>query len=1347
MITRPIAKWRTLQKWILTSLILFSIPHISVTQDSPSKKFSYLSTNEGLSDPSVGSIYQDHYGLVWIGTRAGLNCYDGEKMIAYKSGDFGLGNDHIYDVQGTNNDSLIWLGTREGIAIFDRFKKEFKSLVIGKDSTNASVIEILPVSDNDIWIASFDGLYRYQSGNLSHYKSDSTDANSLSNDALLGLLKVDKKLYVGSYSGLNILDLTTLKFANSSNSDDAIFKETDFYVQSIYERANGEIWMSAFEDYNGGVLVQLFPDGRVVKHVNDPSNDESLMYNYSVLSIAEDENNRLWIGSNGAGISIYNDLSGTFENITHDAKKDQGLNDIDVWEVFRDSKGTMWIGTDGGGINLFHPSYSRFNTKRNNPFDPNSINSNQILSFEDTEDFLWLGTNAATGLVRVNKKNGEVKNFPYSEDFSISLYDNTVYDILEVNESLWITSYSGNLSKLNSKTNKMDHLFGKNIFSSDYFSTIILHQNQLLLGAGTGGVNVFDLNTERAEIYPLPKEDRYVPIDHMALKENILWIATEKGVKLFDVRKREYLSVEEELENKVVTYIHHTINDTWVGTNDGLIRLSEDKMDHFQVEQGLSDNIVQGIASSNPDTIWVTTKNGLNRIDVANNQIVNFYKEDGLQDNLFNHRSIKKGLDGTIYVGGNNGYSSFLPREIAINQELEKPLFLSLKVIEEDTINEKSLLNIEDVNLSYFQSTFSLDFFIPSFSHRSKHSFKYRIVGLNNQFFDLGNKSEINITNLGYGNYILEVFATNSDGIWSTEPAKLNISIEPPFWLRWYAFVGYAVVLLGAFVMRDIYQKRERKRLEQIVADRTFKINEQKEKAEKDSYLIKQQSEKLREMDKVKTRFFSNISHEFRTPLTLIQGPIETLLLKKNATQESVQSNLKVASRNVNTLRNLIDEILEFNKLDTGSLEVSTVSVALKDYIEELSLGYEMLAKEHGIHWKSTCLFEENLRLDLPLDQVERICHNLVSNAVKHTPKKGSVKFLIAYEESNLIVAVEDSGTGISESDQELIFERFYQSSHGKQMPHSSGIGLAYAKEVANALNGSIAVESKLGQGSKFTFTIPAQLTSRESIQVLETLSDAEELESHSSKYQYPNNKILIAEDNQEMASYIKQVLGEDFEIRLAENGVEALSTLESFDADLIISDIMMPKMDGMQLLKEVKKHPIWKFKSMMILTAKSGRDVRLDALSFGLDDYLTKPFSSKELEIRVRNILQNQYNRSQWLLQNNEMQSEIEDPLIKELVMEIEKNVGDKNFGVPSLSNFASLSDRQLSRVVKKSTGLTPASLIKEVKLNKAKHYFEMKTYRTVAEVCYAVGFEKPSYFSHLFFERYGKKPSHYFQ
>lgn len=516
-----------------------------------------------------------------------------------------------------------------------------------------------------------------------------------------------------------------------------------------------------------------------------------------------------------------------------------------------------------------------------------------------------------------------------------------------------------------------------------------------------------------------------------------------------------------------------------------------------------------------------------------------------------------------------------------------------------------------------------------------------------------------------------------------------------------------------------------------------------KEKALYDKRVIEEQSAKIRELDQVKTRFFSNISHEFRTPLTLIQGPIESILLGKAKDEASLEKNLKVAKRNVHNLRSLIDEILEFNNLEMGSLEITYLPVVVVDFLSELSQNYETLIAERGLEWLLHHNIQPSLQLSLPIDKVERILHNLLSNAIKHSPIGAGVGLDVSYENGLFSVKVTDEGMGIALADQEKIFERFYQAAEGKLMPHSSGIGLAYVKEITEALGGSITVKSEIVKGTSFLFQLPAQLAVSNAQQPLEV---DETNKTESPAYPYSNNKILVTEDNEEMANYIRQVLGDEFQIEWAENGQVALEKLQDFDADLVISDIMMPVMDGLELLEKLKSDDRHKFRSVIMLTAKSNQATRLDALSFGLDDYLTKPFNPLELEFRVKNLLKNQYERAEWLKKEEMADEEIKDPLIRNLISEIEKNITNRNFGVLDLSSSVALSDRQLTRVVKKSIGMTPANLIREVKLQKAKSYLETKTYRTVSETCYAVGFEKPGYFSTVYFERYGKKPSSYF-
>ncbi len=604
-------------------------------------------------------------------------------------------------------------------------------------------------------------------------------------------------------------------------------------------------------------------------------------------------------------------------------------------------------------------------------------------------------------------------------------------------------------------------------------------------------------------------------------------------------------------------------------------------------------------------------------------------------------------------------------------------------------------------------------------------------------------------TNLPHGSYTFKTQAKNLYGVVG-ETAAYSFIVLPPWYFTLWAYASYLILITvfiwGLLKVNSRRLRNENLKLERTIQKRTEEIRSQKEQAEKDRELIKEQAEKLEELDKVKTRFFSNISHEFRTPLTLIKGPIEAILSGKASDKKTEKKNLQIAQRNSVMLQNLIDEILEFNRLETGKIELNRQPVFLHDFLSELGFNYEVLAGESQIKWSLDLTLPSNLKVDLDANKFEHILNNLISNAVKHTMKDGKIDLQVGYRDGAISTAVIDSGVGIEENELKHIFERFYQTFTGAQSEHSSGIGLAYVKEIIELMEGEIKVKSEVGIGTTFNFSIPAEELGLEQVATKEDKEIDLELPE---KYPHSNNKILIVEDNTEMQNYIQQILSDEFELLKANNGKEALEAMEDFAPDLIISDIMMPVMDGMELLQHLKEDERLRFKSVIMLTAKSSQETKLEALQFGLDDYITKPFNPLELEIRVKNILGNQYERMQAILNNEDKDDQANgtsiDPLIEDLKSKIEENIGDSKFGVLHLSDHAALSDRQLTRIVKRATGLTPANLIKEVKLQRGKSFFEQKIYRTVAEVSYAVGFEKPSYFSKIYFERFGKKPSEY--
>jgi len=1303
--------------------------------------FKVISTDDGLADASVSSVYQDRHGFIWIGTRNGLNQYSGADM-RHIGLEQGMKNVYVYDVIGSYEDSLIWIGTRKGVWVWSRYEETLHPVVLS-DGDEPVITQITIESDESVWLAGLSGVWHSSADGWEHYVADSTDNYSLSDNYTTNLIVTSSLVFVGAEKGINVLDRVTGRFSHAGNSKEPLLSQLQLSTQSLYRRSNGELWAGAYDYDKGAVAIQIQWPDKAHFYYNDPKNDASLGYNYSILDFEEDSQGRLWIGTNGGGVSIFEDADSTFSNIVHNPKASDGLNDMDVWETFKDRSGLMWLGTDGGGINLHHSIYDRFFSERHNPFDPHSINSNQILTIEDTDSVVWFGTNSATGLSRMSKHSGKFYNYPFTDNPRVSLYDNTVYDLEQIGQFLWITSYAGGLSRLDIRNGTYEHYYtdesSRDGFLSNYMTTIVPIGETLFLATGAGLAS-FDMKNKTQHTHINPQYQKQEKLNHLALLGDVLWIATDDGIQLFDVKSEEFLNVPDNYQlSTQVNYIHHSQGFSWLGTHDGLYQISSEGVPRRI--NGLSNQYIQAITSDDQGRLWVTTKRGLNLLNIKTGQVVKFFEVDGLQDESFNERTIAQGSDGRIYVGGNNGFSWFDPAQVQPILEVVPPQLISAKIITADTFEVVSLIGKDFIDLDHDQSTFMINFFVADYVFPEKLSFKYRLLGLSDQFFDLGNAREISITDLSPGTYQLELYASNVDGVWGTDPIKLHIVVAPPFWLSWYAFLLYVLLIGGVFVARLQYVKAENRRLERLVDERTEELQQQKVKAEKDKELIANQAQQLQELDNVKTRFFSNISHEFRTPLTLIQGPIESVLQGKSK-GEDISKNLMVASRNVSTLRNLIDEILDINHLELGKVKLEYIPVDINDYMKELVVGYELMCKEHGITWHHQLGFEKGLKLNLPISKVQKILHNLISNAIKYTGSGKSISLVAKYAGKRLMLSVKDEGSGIPESEIDKIFERFYQTSHGKLMAHSSGIGLAYVKEIAGALGGDVSVQSTIGEGSTFNFSMPAQEFDQPT-DVKRKKKETALIEIDLEPYAHPNNKILLAEDNAEMADYICHVLGDQFEINQVQNGQEALDALRHFDADMIITDIMMPVMGGLELMENLKSHHDWKYKSVVMLTAKANQELKLEALNFGIDDYITKPFSPLELEIRVRNILSNQYERNHYIADTQE--NDTTDPLIEKLIDVIEANIDNSQFGVLNLSESVALSDRQLTRITKKSLGMTPAILIRDVKLQKARNYLEQRKFRSVSEVSYAVGFEKASHFTRLYFERFGKKPSEY--
>ena len=1319
-------------KAIFYSIALFYAVNPAICQ--PDYTFKSFSVEEGLSNASVNKLFKDEYGLFWIGTRDGLDRYNGHDFRHYyhdKGNPKSLSDNYIFDLIQYGRDSLF-IATDNGIDIYRYSSDDFHHVHVANEEPYTA-IHFEVDTQNKLWATTSIGLLKIEKDSIYHFQADSLDPWSLDESYLQDIVFYKNKAFISSYFSLNLLDIATGKFSNKNNSENPVFHLSDTPIYKMKLTSDGYIWYGiVVDDGVGSYLVRVNPE--TLEYTLYPQGAKGLGVFYAILTIEELPSGQILFGTNGGGIYLYQPDEDTFYHYNHNPKDEGTVNDIDIWDLYVDDREVLWVGTDGGGVNWSHKVLNRFSTERNNPFDDHSLQLNDVHSFFETAEHLWVGVNGLGGISKLDKNSGKYFNYKFDQNEKYSLWDNTVYALTgDDNGSVWVGSYSGGISKLNQETNLFtQHLININnrtVIPSNYTSDLIAVDSFVYVGSGNGLWRI-NIHHNRWDHFPrVPTEYGFGDIinDLSVDKNGLIWCGSQEGLFSFDPHTYQFDSLGTELDSIRINHLTYENNRLLVSSSRGLYRVEEGQVQLvLRRSDGLLSDNVLGAVFDQRDRIWLMTNKGLNSY-APSGQIQSYFIGDGLQGNQYNVGAIYKGLEGRVYLGGLNGYSSFDPDDIYPFKNESHTLFESYELQKKDLNYTFSLIGLDQISLNYDDDLLTLFISSDQIIGSEKTNYQYRIRELSGNNW-IPTNNELVFTDLKTGIYTLDVRSSNYDGIWG-KPTSLTIRIKPPFWASGWAYISYVLLFIGAIVTRDRKIKRDKIRLEKIVTERTSEVN--------------QQAEKIKELDKIKTRFFSNISHEFRTPLTLIQGPILSIIQGKTKDPAQVERNLKVANRNVDTLRSLIDEILEFNKLETGNLNINHIPVHVKDYFEELDNSYRLLTEEQGVFWEMNLSFEPTLRIILAADQVQKIVHNLVSNAFKYSSSGDKIRLDVTYQDDHLIVSVTDQAGGIPSEELDKIFERFYQTSHGQLQPHSTGIGLAYVKEITHALGGEISVESEYGKGSKFSLKLKAdQFISPSGPHKVKEV--VENLERPHQRYAYPNNKILVVEDNIEMADYIAQVLGDEFQVMRQSNGQEALEVMDSYNPDLVITDIMMPVMDGLELLEKIKSDPKWRLKSMMMLTAKSSYETRLEALSFGLDDYLTKPFSPMELEIRVRNILQNQFERMSYLSADNETEFS-NDPIINDLIEQIELNIANRNFGVLNLSEKAALSDRQLTRVVKKTTGLTPANLIKEVKLRKAKSGLESKSFRTVSEVANSVGFEKSSYFSKVFFERYGKMPSEY--
>jgi len=1352
-------------------------------------RFDHLTIENGLSSNHTRFIYQDSKGFLWVATEDGLNRYDGYTFKHYKhdpKNKNSLSDNAVYSIY-EDDENLFWITTRNGLNIFDPVKEKFTRFNHNPSDSSAissdKLIEIVEDTLGNIWIASRQGLNQFNRKNRTFtvYKNIPESINSLSHNYVNTLL-VDRNgnLWAGTKKGLNKFNYNDSTFTRYYSNPDLPGSLSNDFINCIYEDTDGNLWIGTISGLNK--LVSSKGDSADFIHFNyDPLNPNSLSGN-NVKTICEDDDKNLWIGTIGGGISIYNPQSNKFSAIKHNPKSSQSLSDDIIYHLTKDNSGIIWVSTFSKGINKFNPAKRRFAHYQPDPNTFLQIKENDITAvLIDINKKLWIGTNG-NGLALIDKKslhyNGENKNI-YRKGDKNSINNDYITSIIQDREGfIWIGTFGGGLNKYDSyKKHFTVYKKEKNnpkSLSNDFIHTVYEDKEGFIwVGTGLGGVCRFDKNTNTFNCYnynPSEPQNEKNPsaVEVTAICEDakgFLWFGTSTGgLNKFDKKNQTFTHFRHHPDqpdgigsNRIVTIYADSKNNLWVGTFGNGLNLYDRQSDsfiHFTEDDGLAGNTVVAIVEDSDNNLWISTNNGISKFDPAEKLFRNFNTNDGLQGKEFNANSVYYDENNNlIYFGGVNGLNIFNPDMITDNLVKPEIVITDFRLFNKsitpgaNSVLDQSIQFTDQINLSYDQNVIAFEFSALHFINPVKNSYAYKMEGFDSEWINSGSKRFAEYTNLDPGNYVFKVKGANSDGIWNETGTSISIIIDPPFWRTWWAYVIYIVLIIGGFLSIRRYE------LNRIGLKNQLKLKEL-------------ESKKHQEIDELKSKFFANISHEFRTPLTIILGSLDKLTKEMDVTSDIKE--YAVMKRNASRLLQLINQLLELSRIESGTVKLIVSENDIVKFLKRITASFSSLAYQKNLKILfdgvdiETAKADQEIMIYFDKKKIETVFYNLLSNALKFTSEGERIEVNI-YRQANFVkINFVNTGVEIPKEKTERIFERFYQvDDSGTRNFEGSGIGLSLAKEYVELHKGMIEVESADNK-TRFTIYLPIGKSHLDIENISTKFDDTESFDfatsipaSELTTTEIQNiyltdidkTKILIVEDNYDLREMIKENLRGEYIVLEAENGFKGQEIAEDKIPDLIISDIMMPKMDGNELTKKIKSNEKTNHIPIILLTAKAATKDKLEGLESGADDYLIKPFNEQELKIRVRNLIKiRQQMREKFQSQMLIKPSDVIIPSTQKLFVDklskiIEANMSNEHFSVEDLCKELGMSRSQLHRKIKAVTNQSTSEFIRNFRLQRAAELLKQDA-GNIAEISYMVGFNSQNYFTKMFQNLYGKTP-----
>ncbi|WP_282122150.1 hybrid sensor histidine kinase/response regulator transcription factor [Algibacter mikhailovii] len=1392
------------------ALFLFGI---SQSYGQNSQKFERLTTANGLSQSDVNAIYQDDDGFMWFGTHDGLNRYDGYNFTVFKPNaddKNSISSNLIWKIIGDENGNL-WIGTTGGgLNYFDKKTETFKTFKKNKSnkySLQSNYITLLyKDSKRRLWIGSNRGLdmidlkKSIDSLEVEHFNIFTNNISPSRNNSTVNVLFEDKmkQLWKGDYYGLSKLSI--------NKNGDQYFKPIDTSIN--FPGVN--IRCIAQDGFNNLIIGT---SNALYRFSPEKESDNTQLIRKGAFTTLSIRNNQIWAGTLGGLIEFDNSSATELPRLVSIYKYDpvnpyHSLSKDAVKSLFIDKTGIVWVGTNGGGVNKFDPQRKQFR-HINKSLDPNSLSHDKVRTIlEDSQKNLWVGTEGG-GLnmlsVTNRKTNKFIKFDKVNNVFALEEIHlknaSKLFIGVESSPGLYELDLTDNKPKANQDIKPITEV------RNSVFSILQDRDKNVWVGTYRDGVYRWLINNEKTDF----KKDALIhyPDNKFSLPSNIIrdifqdsngniWFATGRGLcrlkpDQIHVEKPKFNVFQTNPNNKtsishnyVLTIAESKSGVIWVGTlGGGLNKVIENletntiEFKRYSEENGLPNNVIKDILEDDQGNLWLSTNKGLSRFNPKAESFQNYDVNDGLQNNEFSELTAFKKQDGEMLFGGVNGFNAFYPNEITNNEVIPVTILTNFSIFNKpvkigDQFNgrvilDKSINTINEIDLKYDENSFSFEFAALHYSAPQKNNYAYTLKGFNNDWIYTTSENRIaTYTNLAPGYYTLKVKSSNNDNIWNEKPVEINIKISPPFWrtnLAYLFYLALAIVLLLAFRRFTIIRSARKHQLEL-------------EHVEKDKH---------EEIQRLKLEFFTNISHEFRTPLTLIKGPLDYLIKKgETISPKEVSDQYGVMRKNTNYLLRLINQLLDFRKMDHGKMNLNLSKSDIVVFLKEVAAPFQFLSRKKNISFEIKASKNRLLTWFDP-EAIEKIVNNLLSNAFKFTPDNGSIAInlfdgnnfkkpdtidLELDQSKYIIIQVRDSGPGIPSHRIQHVFERFYTEIGITNDANikGAGIGLSFTKNLVELHQGIIKVQSDPESGTTFYVWLPknkeaynkkAGMNFHENIEPKEFISQevAESnalslmddiVDNNITKSRSKLPVLLIIDDNADIRAFIKKGFGENYYIYEAENGEKGLQLAKEFMPNIIITDLMMPIMNGIEFCNELKSTQETSHIPVVMLTAKTSQEKEIEGLKTGADAYIRKPFDLEILELKLSNILRQReelrkkFNREITLQPSEVTVTSSDEKFLKDSIAVVEKHMMNSDFSVSTLMKEMTISRSHLFFKIKELTGLSTTEFIRNIRLKRAVQLLEKGDF-SVKETMYMTGFNTASYFSKCFKKQFGVIPSKY--